>query len=72
MNEALADERSRRSAPSPCNGSAEREAIALPAPKEEFSTMIQDIENKHGKFYSVAKRYTHIQLVKTLVGRLES
>lgn len=52
MNEVLAEERSKRSMPAAtCNGNTE--LMALPPPKEdrekELSSMIQDVETKHGK-----------------------
>lgn len=53
MNEVLAEERGRRSIPSPCNAGGSSDIVALPPPKEdrerELSTMIQDIESKHGE-----------------------
>ncbi|KAI4472123.1 serologically defined colon cancer antigen 8 [Holotrichia oblita] len=65
MNEVLAEERGRRSIPSPCNGGTTSEIVALPPPKEdrerELSTMIQDIESKHAATVAELEGMIHSQ-----------
>ncbi|GJQ84229.1 hypothetical protein Trydic_g2897 [Trypoxylus dichotomus] len=62
MNEALAEERTRRS---PCSGSSAGDIMALPPPKEhgekELSTMIQDIETKHAATVAELEGMIHSQ-----------
>ncbi|KAK9694779.1 Centrosomal colon cancer autoantigen protein family [Popillia japonica] len=65
MNEVLAEERGRRSIPSPCNAGGSSDIVALPPPKEdrerELSTMIQDIESKHAATVAELEGMIHSQ-----------